>query len=155
MCQFAYHPTPMKRSVSQIHCLPASELCLFGGSRTTVIAKIFGPLLEPIFSPLRVILPTLRVPVLGDFVYLLFSLAPAKCSAPDGSRATSCPKLCHRTSENSCPRSLGWCQPLEPPQNGQVSALPCCLWFRVSLQSVTLEQALCPPECSLHWGSIV
>lgn len=121
----------MRILVSQTDCASASVLCLCGGSRTTVIAKIFCPLHGPIFSPLGVILPTLKVHVLEDIAYLLFPLAPVKCSAPDGSGTTSSPKLRHRASENNYPRSLGWRQPLESPQNGQVSALACCVCFRV------------------------
>lgn len=83
-------------------------------------------------------MPTLRMHVLEKFAPLLFSVAPVKCSAPDGSRATNSPKLYHGTSENNYLRSPGRSQPSGSPQTSQVSALPCCLF-----QSI-VERALPP-----------
>lgn len=89
-------------------------------------------------SPRGVIVPTLRMRVLGKFAPLLFSVAPGKCPAPDGSRATNSPKLYHGTSENSHLRSPGRSRPSGSPQTSQVSALPCCLFQGI------VERALPP-----------
>lgn len=134
--QFLYstHPSTHPHenfNITNILYISLCTVALSGRPQITVISITFSfPLPWSNSFPLRGDLPPLRMHVLEEFAHLLFSLTPGKSSAPDGSRATYSPRICHGTSENNYPRFSRWLQLSELLQTSQVSVLLCWVCFR-------------------------